>query len=79
VQTVTIDAPLCTDGVLTDVADPRLSDVAVGDASALMPPGGGACLDLVVCMPGPGLLGSTTPGSLGAADLGVIKLGLQGY
>jgi hypothetical protein len=84
-ETVVIDVSLGADGAYANMAEPRPSDAVRGDASA---PGSlrSPCLDLVVSSPGPSLLGSTAPGdailapgSLGAIDSGVTKLGLLGY
>jgi hypothetical protein len=56
VETITVNALLGGDGNHIDVAEARLGDTAVGEASALAPPGG-TWLVLVVRSPGPSLPG----------------------
>jgi hypothetical protein len=84
-ETAVIDVLQGADSAYADVAEAQPSDAAAGTTAAPVSPGG-ACLDLVVCSPGPSLPGNTVsrdvvpaPGSLGAADPGVNKVGLPGY
>jgi hypothetical protein len=82
---VTVDTSLGSNDSHADVVEPRSSEVARGDALALVSPGG-PCLDLVVCSPCLSLPGSTAPGdavptlrSLGTMDPGVTELGFPSY
>jgi hypothetical protein len=72
-------------GTHVDVAAPRPSDVARGDALGPMP-SGGACLDLVVCNLSPSLPRIIAPGdavpapwSLEVMHPRVTELGLPSY
>jgi hypothetical protein len=60
-DTIAIDTPLGTDSAHTDVVDPR-------SEAMLQPPClQGACLDLVVCSPGPRLPRSSSLGDVVSA------------
>jgi hypothetical protein len=60
---VALDALLGGDGAHADMVEPCPSDATGGVASAPVPTGG-PCLDLVVCIPGPSLPGSTASGDM---------------